>query len=678
MRRPPAPAGARGAPTAPIPRKVAPMRLRRSGALRALTLLARPSALALSLGTIIPSLDARAAHTVASLAPADAFVIAGTDDFGATRAALERSSLMALWNDKELQGWLTGMSKDASLDPAGALKAAGVAIDELPPPTGAVGLALFVAPPDATDEGDAPANVMHALFIADYGDSSDDARALVEALDKLADHAVREKLAKKDTVDRLESEVTRIVFDFTAIDRRIDESRGIKPAADRPAGAENANEEDFQFDEDEWRRSRLADGSLPRAMHYVRVGALVLASSRLASLEEAMERAAGRAGGPGADDAPDYDAALAQHGDRPRHFFAVLLGEAFGEAQRLTADAPLSGLADEAAPGVGGFMNEAAKLGESLGLDAIRAVSIVARFDAPAGPFEQSIAVLAPEKRGLLAMFDGPERALAPASHLGADVAGVYSFRFNFPDLLPFVRSVVKGMPPEEAQDFAMGLDMVAAQLEPVLDAMGREVDFVTRIEQPFSARSSRSLTALGAEDPKKISEALAGVGPTFGLTPRDFQGQQVWDTPMGVALGVGAGRVFLGETADVEHALREAAAPDGAKLGDDPAFAGAMRALGNPRGVGFSFTRLAPTLAFGEWAARNQEKILRAQFEEMGVPEEDVADAIKEMIENEPAWSREPLPAAVLLRHLGDSASIIRSTPQGFMWEWVTLAPAR
>lgn len=621
---------------------------------------------------------ARAGVTIAEAAPRTSFLIAGADDCAKLVAAFERSSLSALWKDPEFVAWRERVSGKTTLDPLGKLRAAGVDVDALKPPTGASGVALFLASPDSGAPG-APAGgqpEMQALALADFAEDEAGAKAAMDALERVAEQGVKDGVAKKDSVDYADVEITRVVVDYASLDRMIDERNGLEPAKD--AGAQDAdaeNDAEFaDFDEEFDKRSGLADRGLPGVLLFARVGAVVLAGSHLPTLKEAIDRAEGRPGGPGAGESPEFREALAQH-EPGYHAYIVAPGKALGEYLAGAGAGAAPDLADRAVPGSGLFAEWGERVGAALGFEGVRALSATMRLDAPAGPADGSLCALVAEKRGLLALIDGPAKPLAPPTFVPADAATITVNRFNIAGLLPLLREVAKSLPPEDRNMFEGGLEMFGQQFGPALDAMGSEVAVVSRVESPYGASSERTIVALDVADGAKLSGALNTLGAGFGLTPREFQGNQIWDSNFGPGIGVGFGKLFLGEGPDIESALREAGDPERAKLGAEPAFQRTMAALGGS-GIGFSFTRLRATMEWAEWQAKNIDRLLAEQFDETDWPAEDRAAFIEDMKAQMPAWSREPAPASVVLRHVGDLGAAVRSTPEGFVVRWLVTKP--
>jgi hypothetical protein len=179
---------------------------------------------------------------------------------------------------------------------------------------------------------------------------------------------------------------------------------------------------------------------------------------------------------------------------------------------------------------------------------------------------------------------------------------------------------------------------------------------------------------------------------PMVGFESRDFQGNQIWSPPAGgmmlgdaIAIGMGAGWVFIGPTPGVEDSLRQAGAPDNSKLASEARFKAAVRPLGN-QGIGYSYADLGPMFEWFEWYGKNAEKIVEAQTAKMfgeDPPADDEErqwreDAKKNALENIPAWMKDPPPMALVKKHIGDVVAEYKSTADGFEGRSLVLRPAK
>src|SRR5690606_1376374 len=163
------------------------------------------------------------------------------------------------------------------------------------------------------------------------------------------------------------------------------------------------------------------------------------------------------------------------------------------------------------------------------------------------------------------------------------------------------------------------------------------------------------------------------------------FQGNQIWsggpNMPHLPAIGLGFGRLFIGPPPAVENAMRQAGAADGPALAKEERFRASTRAL-QPGGMLYAWSNIAETVAWYEWSSKNVEAMVKAQIaaafgdaeteEERQWQREAEADAVA----NIPAWMKNPLPAELLKRHLGDSVMELRPTNEGFEGRMLWLRP--
>ncbi len=647
-------------------------------------------AVAVSLWSGLASMAA--GPTIAEIAPEDSLFVAGVDDFDAFKATLDRSPYGVLWADPEFRAYLRGLIGDTFEAPRRALADLGIDFDTFKPPAGSTGLAAFFRkPPPATKAGRSPWEGVQGLIYADFLDDAASSDAVWNALERLADREVKDGLAKKSEVEHGGAFITAVEINYEEIDRRANERQQKAQEAMRAkraqakgrdgAGAE-PDPEAMDEDEIDWQPpSTLATSGLPPAVYMTRVKGVIAACSHLETLKDAMDRFNGEpARSKSVSDAAVFSEAMAQHGKAALgapHLYAALLTASASEF--FVRFASGGGEADDAEPELMGPMGKAewAAIFAGLGLDKVRAVSLVARFDTQDAGMEQSVAILVPEKRGLVALFDVAEQPFAAPSVAPADAAGVLVQHVKFAEVPGLVRSVVAGLP-EESRARGQGfLDFALPQIEPLMSALGTELVMTKRIERPFAGSSAQKTWAVRIADQAKFVGALSTFTANFGMQPRDFLGNQVWGAPGGgMTIGVGAGRVILGDAAAVEGALRESSEPGRPRLSEEPGFAAALRAV-RGSGLGYYYTQARAEIEYASWRAANVDTIIAEQLEGFdGDPEE--ARRYSEMMKaSMPAWSKRAMPVAALLRATGDDIMEIRSTPEGFVSRSLTLRPS-
>lgn len=227
------------------------------------------------------------------------------------------------------------------------------------------------------------------------------------------------------------------------------------------------------------------------------------------------------------------------------------------------------------------------------------------------------------------------------------------------------------------------GLDQAEAIAGPILANMGTTIVSAERIERPFSASSQSQVTGIGLRDSEKFTAALEGVMGGM-LESRQFQGGTIWETGgMGgmvpiEAIGVGAGHLFVGSTQGVEDALRQ---EGGEGLANEPRFQQAMESMPS-KGLGFGWVDLRQTIQWTQWQNDNRKAILEQQALEMFGDDPEFAewreDFVKGQLENLPEWQKDMPDLSVVLDHLGDIVTEVRSTDDGFRGRFTVLKPRK
>lgn len=616
-----------------------------------------PAVLALSLLTPI----ALAGPNIASLAPRDAFALLSCDNAQETVAALKRSSLADLWNDKQVRAYVRSISQGAFDDLLKPWEDLGIDVDSLRPPSAAAGIAFFMAPndalpPDQPDDDDGPD--VQLLLIADYAGAPEGAAATLEdAIDRLVKDAVSSERAVSDLLDYGDHDITRITFKREAEP---------EPEPMVEPGEEGDDQDFFPMDDE------ADEPWSPSVLLIARVGDAFLASSHLDALHDAIDRAEGKDVGESAEDNPEFIASLDMLGARAdQHAFAVVfVSPLLDMLKEAAADDPYSPM---------GALDVPLAL---LGVDKVRSAAMSMRLDTPEGAAQSVVAFRVPEKTGLLALLNAEPGPFAPPAFVSPDVASVYSMRLDFASLVPTLRNTIRNLPEElraEAEPFA---EQMLTTVGAITGGLASELHMVSRISQPYSATSQSTLVALAVKDPEPVIQTLSGIAQGFlGFTPRDYLGHQIWESelPMGggMSFSVGAGWLFVGSTAAVEDALRESSNPNRPKLADDAAFQAATRAVAAPA-IMHSWTRLRPTLEFAAWTAANYDKILIEQVRGFGLDPEEEKEYIEMMRESMPADAQTPVPVDAILQHLGDTIGDLRATPEGFVGQGILLRPAR
>jgi hypothetical protein len=408
-----------------------------------------------------------------------------------------------------------------------------------------------------------------------------------------------------------------------------------------------------------------------------------------------MERMIEMAGGAdllGAGDTPIFAESMEMLG-QDRQAYLVFNVAPFIELTRML-DAQTREQAEEMAnQGMGGMgmqQPEALPILAALGLDEVRGTAFGVRFDAAGSVAESTLAVLVPEKRGLMALMDLPAKALDAPSFVGADATSVGLVQFNFGGLVPLARSVIQALP-DGMQNMAMQqLNQAAPQFEPLLSNLGPEIYTVQTIRRPFAADSQQMLGAIKAGDTQMLNGFIGGFGAMIGLQPQDFQGNQIWRMAGGgmgmapgtpeIALSAAFGHLFIGSADAVENALRTAGDPDAARLADDPRFQAAAQDMPGT-GLSFGWQDTRASLEYAKWQMENMEDMLREQFRAAYGNDPNAEEWIEEDVQAE----LEALPDALrnlpdlgpILEIMGDSITTFQVTPKGIVGKTKLLKPA-
>jgi len=594
--------------------------------------------------------------TIADLAPRESIFVAGTDKAGAMIESFNRTGLRAMWDDPATQEWLKGLGSSYLPAVEGALEAVGVKMEDLKAPTGALGIAFWMA--GGKEGGASERGVL--LGLGDFGESAGAMNEIITA--------ALEKASDRKTISLKEENYQGVIL-WTI---HIEGGDGEKRAGDAEKGAL-----DGEDDDDEGAVGAVGgmfEGFGEKPLCFARAGEYLLVSSEEEALRQAVDRAQGGKG-PSVEESEEFAGVRRQLGSAQGYGAVMMkpllemvkrnLGQAGGEVSEVGAMLPIL---------------------DSIGLGEVRAVGGGVRFDGESGMVEAPMAVLAPVKKGLLALVDlsGPFEA---PSFIGADAATSMVFRFNFSGLLPLVNQVIAALPAEEGEQAQAMAGMLAMTAGPLLANIGPEVYAVTQYERPFTPESQRQIFALTVKDSGAVATSLAGLQGMLGLESRDFQGNQIWSAGGGMggapSIGLGFGRLFIGPTGAVENAMRLAGAGEGARLSGEKRYKESTRPLSTP-GMMFGWSDIAKTADWYDWMTKNMEKIVKSRIASAFGPEEPADDeerqwrkeAEEDAMKNIPAWLKSLPTGELLKKHMGDSLMEMRSTKEGFEGRTILLRP--
>ncbi len=586
--------------------------------------------------------------TIRDFAPPQTIFIAGADNTSALMEAFNRTGFRALWDEESTQEWLKKSMSDFTPGLTEGMEGIGLKKEDVTPPTGACGVAMWWGAPE--EAGGAPTDI--SLVMGDYGQGAQAMHdTIVAALEKAAEKGELE-LTEKD-----HEGVTVWTVKMT------------------PADDEGAD------DADEWQDMGQAGGMTSwldklgeEPGFYARVGDYLLLSTNVDAIGSAIDRAQGEKQA-SVDENADFAQVRRQIGTTQGYAaFVVSSAMAYLKAEL------------DRNPDAAGEMAQALPMFDVLGISDVRALGAGVKFDGEAGMMETPLVALAAQKRGLLALFDLGGGFDAP-SFIGPDAASAMLFRFNFAGVLPLVNQVIATLPEEEAAEAQGMIGMMSMTAGPILANIGPEIHVSSHYDRPFSADSSKTLFALAVKDAAAVAQSMAGLQGMLGLESRDFQGNQIWSAGQGMmeapSIGLGFGRLFVGPTAVVENAMRQAGAPDGPSLAGEQRFKDSTRAL-NARGMMFSWTDMAKAADWYDWSSKNMEKIVKAQMAEAFGPDEPAdeeerqwrREAEESALAQIPAWMKDMPSGEMIKKHVGDVVTEMRSTDAGFEGRVIWLRP--
>lgn len=584
--------------------------------------------------------------TIRDFAPPETIFIVGADNTAAMMESFNRTGFRALWDEPSTQEWMKKSMADFVPALNESLEGIGLTKEDVTPPTGACGIATWWGP--SKEAGGPPTDI--TLVMGDYGEGAQKMHdSITEALEKAANQKKLE-LSEKDH-DGVTVWTVRII--------RPEQEEAAEDWADMgEAGGVAGWMEKF--------------GEEPG--FYARSGDYLMLSTSEEALHGAIDRSKGdkRAS---IDENADFAQVRRQIGST-QGYAAFIVSSAVAFARKELEQNP------EEASEIGRML----PILDVLGLNEVKAVGAGLKFDGEAGMMETPLVTLAPQKRGLLSLIDIGGPFEAPA-FIGPDSASAMLFRFNFAGVLPLVNQVIATMPEEEAAEAQGMVGMLSMTAGPILANIGPEVHVSSQYERPFSADSSKTLFALAVKDSAAVTQSMAGLQGMLGLEARDFQGNQIWSTGAGMfeapSIGLGFGRLFVGPTAVVENAMRQAGAAGGPSLSNEQRFKDSTRTL-NARGMMFSWTDMKKAAEWYDWSSKNMETIVKAQIAEAFGPDEPADDderqwrreAEENALKQIPAWMKEMPSGELIKKHVGDVVAEMRSTDAGLEGRVIWLRP--
>jgi hypothetical protein len=213
-------------------------------------------------------------------------------------------------------------------------------------------------------------------------------------------------------------------------------------------------------------------------------------------------------------------------------------------------------------------------------------------------------------------------------------------------------------------------LDQGVNMVKPALDASGPNVYIIQTIRQPLSTDSS--MGGRGDRDQGTrgtVANTLSFyAGMLKGMVdPREFEGNTIYTSEMmGMSAGLGFGHLFIGQTPAVENAMRWPVAP----MPPKSALSRASRTrldLSEPTAACSRSPTSLRRSARPTGHCRNADKEYEKQLEDYGLDAERKDEIMKRFRENQPKWRDKLPPIDTILQHVGNTASEVRPTPDGF-----------
>jgi hypothetical protein len=188
-------------------------------------------------------------------------------------------------------------------------------------------------------------------------------------------------------------------------------------------------------------------------------------------------------------------------------------------------------------------------------------------------------AILMPNGRdGLTGLFVSDASAVEIPSFVGDDTITYLQNSIAFDKVIPLIKDITASNPllamqltPQIMEQMEMGVSLYLATL-------GSETHFMTTGTEPYTADSDGYMIAVECINEDALSNVLSMTMPSFGASPTDFLGNQIFTVDLGggmmipipmdlsFSIAVGGGYVFIGSQFSVENALRAVANPKDAK----------------------------------------------------------------------------------------------------------------
>jgi hypothetical protein len=544
--------------------------------------------------------------SVVELAPESTILVTGVSSAQSTLERLKRTPMWDLWQSEQMQEMRAEFAEDMEEGIDEMLQELGLERDSVQPPTGALGLAVFVV-----EDEEVMMPGLGFLLMADYGENADATAELFDAAMKKAEEEDELEYEERDVMGR-----TVRCF---------------------PVGGDDADEDEAEPDIG---AQRMGMGPDPKEMfehfmaelYFVREGSAFMLCSHLPTLTNAFEVCDGAA-----------PAGLAQRED----FRAIMqqVGANDGYGALLMRDlGPLIAAYDPTMM--------VASLGPMLGqfIGNIRGFGMGLRLDGPVAMIEQTLSVYMPNgKTGLTALMDTPTPRGDVPGFVGSNTLSFAEMNFEFEGMPALIQQIMQMLPflappPAQGEEDAPTPQEMIAQ---VFSCLGRKVYMLQTLDRPIAVDSLKQVTAIECVKPEELDNFLSAMGPQMGMEGRDFAGRRIYtmDTSafsmmspvpaqpgmgeMSMSVGISGSLAFMGPTSAVEQAMRSVGDAGSAGLVEEAAFQRAIGVLQHDEVIAWGYADAVDSMeAQAEIVSLQMEQLiaeLEAEDPEMAAEFEDM-----------------------------------------------------
>lgn len=497
-----------------------------------------------------------------SIAPKGSFLVVSARDMHASSERWSSTPMAQLMKAPELAKVVAEAEAESKKEREEAFREMGIDASEMPWP-GPAGLALFT---DRNEDLDAAQ--LGVLAWADYGSRADEASKVVDGLIRYMEKEQGKSFEQVEVAGGLKA--TRI-----ELPAEEEEADGMPQPPRRRRGMDGIDE-------------LLAT---PEALFYLRRGSELFLASTPAALEDAMDAAAGK-GRDSIQSSDDWRGLSSMLGDQE-----VSLMFFTSPVQELLAPlyiGPMASIPVVMRDLFGDIRGWGIAIGDGGGGDAYLGMAYAAFVPG--------------EKRGLVALLSDATAVSNPPSALGDDAVAFQRVNVRFGGIMQMLEDLVASLPDNEADAIAPTLQQFGPGMTKAFGGLGPEICGASR-KAPDGEDGTRSVMVVRCSDEKATNALLATMLPSAGMMPRDFQGQIIYGGDIAdVEVGVGAGALVMGTSAEVQQAMRSGADPASKSIGDMPMYRRCLGSIQAGPVVGWGFVDLPTALD------ENRKQILALQ----------------------------------------------------------------